>query len=99
MTELHDGAKSLSDGTVELRDGVQALADGTAELLDGLNEFDAEGVAKLADAVNGDLNGFVERAKDMLNASRTYNNYSGLAENVEGSVRFIWRTDAIEGTK
>lgn len=99
VTELHEGAKSLADGAAQLRDGVQSLYDGTTELLDGLNEFDAEGVAKLADAVNGDLNGLVERAKDMLNASKSYSNYSGLAENVEGSVRFIWRTDAIEGTK
>lgn len=100
---LRDGAAALSDGANQLRDGIPALLDGVTQLRDGarqlsdgIHQFDDEAVTKLIDAVDGDLDGLLARARALVNAARGYKNYSGLAEGAHGSVKFIYRTDEIE---
>ncbi len=100
--KLSDGAKTLSDGigTVKenvpaLVDGVGKLRDGAKELSDGIGQFDTEGVGKIIDALDGNLGGIVSGLKDAVNAAKAYNNYSGIADEMSGSVKFIYRTDAV----
>lgn len=38
----------------------------------------------------------IHRTRGMIEAAQTYQNYSGIAEDTEGAVRFIWHTDAIQ---
>ena len=35
-------------------------------------------------------------ARGVLDAAKSYENYSGLADDMDSAVRFIWRTDAIQ---
>lgn len=93
---LQSGAAQLKDAMPALTDGVNKLVDGAKALADGLITFDADGVSKLTSAINEDLDPLLARAQLLIEAAQSYNNYSGLAEGMDGAVRFIYRTDAIE---
>ena len=93
---LQSGAAQLKDAMPALTDGVNKLVDGAKALADGLITFDADGVSKLTGAINEDLDPLLARAQLLIEAAQSYNNYSGLAEGMDGVVRFIYRTDAIE---
>lgn len=91
-----NGAKALQSNMPALTDGVTQLRDGAMELSDGLKQFNEEGVQKLVDAVDGDLAGLADRVQTIREVSEHYNTFSGLADGMTGSVKFIWRTEAIE---
>ena len=65
-------------------------------LKDGLTTFDTEGIDKLDELVNVDLEALLSRVRCLIRAAQDDQQYSGMAENTEGAVRYIWRTDAIE---
>ena len=60
-----------------------------------MSQFNEEGIEKLVD-VYGDVNGLINRMKGILDASKKYNNYSGISDGTEGRVKFIYKTDGIE---
>lgn len=72
------------------------LKDGAKKLSDGLKEFNEQGVEKLIDAVDGDLNGLINRLRATGEISRDYKSFAGISQDMDGSVRFIYKTDAIE---
>lgn len=96
MSELYDGMLTLKDGAPALTDGVTQLRDGAMQLSDGLKTFHEEGVQKLADAVNGDLNSLVERLRATSEVSKRYRSFSGAGSDLDGQVKFIYRTAPIE---
>lgn len=93
---LHDGVQSLSDSMPELIDGVQQLRDGAQQLKDGIQEFADEGVQKISELVNGDVESLIDRVNAMLDASRNYRTFSERPENMDGQVKFIYRTDEVK---
>jgi putative membrane protein len=102
-SELSDGADTLSsglntlkEGSSSLIDGVTQLKDGAMQLSDGLTEFDEKGIQKLIDALDGDLNGLITRIRATADVSKDYNSFSGIPDDMTGSVKFIYRTDSIE---
>ncbi len=94
-SQLYDGILTLKNGTPALVDGITQLRDGAMQLSDGLKEFDEEGVQKLADAVNGDLDGLLTRLRATRDVSLRYTNFAGMGEDMDGRVKFIYRTDSI----
>lgn len=94
--ELYNGIGTLKNGSSALIDGVDQLNAGAMQLSEGMKKFDEEGIQKLADAYNGDIKGLIERMKATVEASKKYQTFSGKAEDVEGSVQFIFRTEGIE---
>lgn len=98
-SKLCDGIQTLKNSTPNLLDGVDQLADGALKLSDGLQEFDEKGIQKLVDAVDGDLDGLVERIRAMVDISKNYKTFAGIDENMSGQVKFIYRTEAVEGGK
>jgi putative membrane protein len=66
------------------------------ELDKGMKEYKKEGVDKLKKAADGDVKTLVERIKAIANASKNYKSYSGIADNADGKVNFIFKTDGIE---
>ncbi len=96
MNELYDGILVLKDGAPALIDGVSELRDGAMKLSDGLKEFNEKGVQKLTNAVNGDLRGLLTRLKATVDVSKKYKSFSGISDNMDGQVKFIYRTDSIE---
>lgn len=94
--ELKDGTSELKDGGQELKDGVQELKDGALELKDGTVEFNDEGIQKLVDLLDGDLPELVDRFDGTKRAAQAYQSFAGISDDMDGQVRFIYKTAAIE---
>jgi len=94
--DLYDGLQSLYDGTQDLVSGVGNLNDGAGQLKDGLNDFYNDGIKKLTDMVNDDLTKLLDHLSAVADASRSYQSFAGKPDNMEGSVKFIFRTDSID---
>ena len=96
MTTLWEGICTLKDGTPALISGITELRDGSLQLSDGLKEFNEEGIQKLIDAVDGDIGTLINRIKATVDVSKDYKSFSGISDEMDGQVKFIYRTDAIE---
>ena len=94
--ELCDGILTLKNGTPALVEGITQLRDGAMQLSDGLKEFNEQGVQKLIDAVDGDLAGLTTRLRATIDVSKSYCSFSGINDDMDGQVKFIYKTDAIE---
>ena len=94
--ELKDGTGELKDGSRELTDGVSKLRDGSGELKDGTIEFNEDGIQKLLNMFNGDLQELSDRLDAVKSAAKGYQSFSGISDGVQGNVRFIYKTAAIE---
>ncbi len=94
--QLYDGILTMKNNAPALIDGVTQLRDGAMELTDGLKEFDEQGVQKLVNAFDGDLSGLKDRMDALRDVSQRYNSYSGISADMDGQVKFIWRTEAVE---
>ncbi len=105
-SKLADGAKTLKDGTSSLtsgvntlKDGSSKLADGAKTLYDGLVEYNDEGISKLTDDSRISS---LEDASNLLNAVKeqgsAYNNYSGISEGTDGSVKFVFKVEGVKNT-
>lgn len=94
---LAEGTHTLRDGLPALIDGIRQLRDGSAELRDGMEQFNEEGIQKLARLVTVDAEGFAERLKAIAALGKEYHStFTGLPDDVDGELRFIYRTTAIE---
>ncbi len=94
--ELRDGSSELNDGGTKLIDGVLKLKDGGLELKDGAEEFNEEGIKKLVDVFEDDIEGLMDRMDAMKEISSEYRSFAGIREDMEGSVKFIYKTEGIE---
>lgn len=94
--QLYDGILTMKNSAPALIDGVTRLRDGAMELTDGLKEFDEQGVQKLVDAFDGDLAGLMDRVNALRDVSERYNSFSGISADMDGQVKFIWRTEAVD---
>ncbi len=97
MAELCDGVLTLKDGLPALVDGVTQLRDGSMQLNDGLKEFDEKGIQKLVELLDGDLAALLSRVRVITEVSKDYINFSGIADGMDGTVKFIYKTEEIEG--
>jgi putative membrane protein len=93
---LFEGVGTLKDGSAALVDGVKQLNDGAMTLSEGMKKFKEEGIDSIVDAANGDVQDIIDRFKAVQKASKKYNNYSGISDDMDGKVDFIYKTDSIE---
>ena len=93
--ELKNGASVLNSSSTELRNGVSDLDEGAAALSEGMAQFDEEGIQKLSEAYHGDVENLLDRVEKVLDAGQNYHTFSGLHEDMTGSVKFIIRTEEI----
>ena len=92
---LYSGSASLQSSVPALVDGITQLRDGASELSDGIKKLNEEGIQKLVEAVSGDLDGTLDRLNAMIDVSRNYRNFSGISDEMDGRVKFIYRTEEI----
>lgn len=92
---LYDGILSMQNGAPALIDGVTALRDGAMSLSDGLSELNEKGIRKLTDLVDGDLSTLTERLRATVETAQGYTSFAGIADDMAGEVKFIYRTDSI----
>lgn len=96
IDSLYSGILTLKNGAPVLYSGVTELRDGAMKLSDGFKEFYEKGIEKLAEAVNGDVTGLLARVSATAAAADNYNSFSGISEDMDGQVKFIYRTDSVE---
>lgn len=94
--ELYSGILTLKNGAPALVDGITQLRDGAMQLSDGMKEFNEEGVQKLVDAVGGNLVGLTTRLQASIDVSKNYRSFAGVHDDMDGQVKFIYRTNSIE---
>ena len=92
--QLVEGIKAINTGAQQLASGQQVVKDGTMQLSQGLQQFDQQGIQKLADALGG-IDNVVSRLSDVVEAGRRYDNFSGKSSKMDGTVKFVIETDAI----
>ena len=99
-SQLNSGAGTLSTGlntlqssTGALVSGVEQLDSGAAELNSGMIQFNEEGIEKLVSVFDGDVDSLLDKANELLDASKEYRNFSGIADGMDGSVKFIFVSD------
>ena len=95
-SQLNSGAGTLSTGlntlqssTGALVSGVEQLDSGAAELNSGMIQFNEEGIEKLVSVFDA----LLDKANELLDASKEYKNFSGIADGMDGSVKFIFVSD------
>ncbi|MDE6925065.1 MAG: hypothetical protein K2P59_07385, partial [Acetatifactor sp.] len=94
--ELYDGVGTLNEGSDALTDGVRQLRDGAKEMKDGLVKFDEEGIRKITEAFDEeDMDILIDRLKAIVNVSKDYRSYAGIADDMEGNVKFVFKIDGI----
>lgn len=92
---LYDGILTMQDGAPALIEGVTRLRDGAMSLSDGLHELNEKGIRKLTDMVEGDISTLTERMRATVETAQSYTSFAGIANDMEGEVKFIYRTDSI----
>ena len=80
------GAAQLNASMPQFVAGVQQLQNGVKQMLDGLNS---------ADLSDLNLEGISNRLKATAETAKHYQNFSGISDEMDGQVRFIYRTDEI----
>lgn len=96
VNALNEGAGKLKTGTGAIVEGVGTLDEGAHELADGIVTFNEEGIEKIVNAYNGDLEPLMDRLQAVIDAGEEYQSYTGVADGVNGSVKFIFKTDAVK---
>ena len=87
---LSAGLGTLQNGSKALIAGVKQLDVGAEQLHNGMIQFDEEGIEKLVSAFDGDIEGLLGRVNTMLDASRAYKSFSGISDNMDGEVKFVF---------
>lgn len=95
-TKLSKGASKLNGATKEVKTGVNKLQDGSVTLLDGMNQFKDEGTGKLQSEYNSKIKTVMDRFKAITNDADEYKTFSGISDDMNGSVKFIFQTEEIK---
>lgn len=95
QASLYDGIAKLQAAMPALKDGVTQLRDGAMALSDGLQTFYDEGISKLLTAVEGKLPALLDRLRAISSVSNAYQSFTGLSQDMTGTVKFIYRTEEI----
>lgn len=93
--KLNSGAKKLTGYNKSIKKGLNSLTKGTKELAKGMNSFDEDGIDKLQDKAGEKLTNLIAVVRAMKAADAGYCNYSGIHEDMTGSVTFIVETEEI----
>lgn len=90
---LVSGLNTLNQGSSALIDGVKKLDSGAVALNDGMIKFNKEGIEKLVSVFDGDIDGLLDKVNTILDSSKNYKNFSGISEDMDGEVKFIFVTE------
>lgn len=100
--KLLEGVGTLVTKTGDVSDAIGKLSDGAGTLAEGVSKLNKDGIEMIADAVNEILDsgdGFRERLDVITKESAEYNSFSGIADDMDGSVKFIMSTEEIKTDK
>lgn len=92
---LNSGAAQLASGSNQLYAGTVSLTSGLNTLYYGMNQFKTVGIDKIASVYNNNFKDLANKLNTIKKASADYNNFSGIASGMGGSVNFVIETDSI----
>ena len=95
-SQLKEGTAKLAEGGTKLDDGVSELKDGADDLKEGMEKFNKEGVEKVTDFLDEDVQDMIDRLKKVKEAGENYRSFSDESFDGKGKVKFIIETGAIE---
>ena len=91
---LKDGVDTLNNGVNDLKDGSNKLVDGAKSLKEGTIKYNDEGISKLTESSRiTSLENAYDLLETMPNDKDNYNNYSGISEDAEGSIKFVFKVE------
>ncbi len=103
MKTLNQGAQSLETATVKLIKGIGQLdsasgklENGASKLDTGMKKFNNKGIKKIKKTYDQDVKKTLDRLDAVLDAGKDYKSFSGLGTDMDGEVKFIIETKAVE---
>ena len=100
IQKVNSGADSLNSGAVTLKDGADKLADGAKTLKEGMQKYNDEAISKLTESSRITS---LQEASNLLTAMSesedNYNNYSGISDDAEGSIKFVFKVNGSKKAK
>lgn len=103
---LNSGSKNLSSGlltakkgTADIKNGSNELYNGTTDLKANYEKFNTDGILQLSDKLDDkidDINMLLDEKDEIVKLSKDYKVFSGSSENVDGSTKFIFKTEEIK---
>ncbi len=98
--QLREGIDTLNSGVATLKDGSQTLADGAKTLKEGMQKYNDEAISKLTESTRiTSLQEASNLLEAMSNSEDNYNNFSGISEGTEGSIKFVFKIEGSKATK
>ncbi|MCF6466197.1 hypothetical protein [Clostridium sp. Cult2] len=100
ISELSKGTDGLAQGGEKLKEGSHQLTEGAKELNEGMNRFHQEGIKRLDDEISGsdlDITNIIETKDKLVEISKSNNSFTGISDGMEGSLKFIMKTEGIKG--
>lgn len=94
LIPLTSGIKELDKGASKLKEGTSKLNEGASKLSDGIVKFDNEGISKISNFVNTDLQNLVTRGKKLEQLAKEYDKFS--SDEKREDINFISLVDSIK---
>lgn len=95
-SQMSSGSATLAANSGALRSGASELQSGAKELAEGMAKFDKEGTSKLKSTVEDELGNVLDRIDVLTSENCKYSTFSGKDKSMDGNVKFVIETDAIE---
>lgn len=99
-SQLKSGITQLQSGAKTLKSGSDTLASGAKTLLDGMKQYNDEAISKLT---KNEKITTLQDAADLFTVieenADDYNNYSGISEGTDGSVKFVYKVEGVKEVK
>ncbi len=93
---FYEGLTAYTSGVDEAYNGSTELVSGADDLADGTEEF-YEGIETLVGSFDvNSYEAFFDRLQAVVSAGKAYQSFGGIADDMSGSVKIIWRTESIE---
>ncbi len=98
-TDLSKGVGSLKTATNDVTAGINKLQSGSLDLVSGMNKFKNEGTGKLQNEFNDNIKTVLDRFQSLTGDKAVYKSYSGIADGMNGKVKFIFQTAEISDSE
>jgi len=92
--QLNTAVAAVKHGSMELAKGIENFQDDSLSILNGMEGFDKETLKKLANVVS-ETETVIPRLKATVDVTQKYQSFTGINPEMNGKVRFIYRTNSI----
>lgn len=90
--QLAYGMSQLNSKTGTLVDGITKIDAGSYQISKGMEKLYKDGIKKIVDLYNDDLKGLTDGLDSMMDAGKGYKTFTKLPANMDGNVKFIYKT-------